>query len=91
AGDVTAEEIVQFYISYDKSQVDRPVKELKGFSKVKLKPGESKITTIKLPIKELAYFDPKDNSWHVEKGEYTLLAGPSSAPDSLLSARFEVH
>jgi len=55
-GDMVGDEIVQLYIGYKNSSVDRPVKELKGFGKVTLEPGEAKTISIKLDVNDLAKY-----------------------------------
>ncbi len=71
-------EIVQLYISDLKSSLPRPEKELKGFSKVKLAPGETKSVTFKITPEELKYFDDKKHEWVVEPGKFKAHVGSSS-------------
>jgi beta-glucosidase len=59
--------------------VDRPVKELKGFQKVSLKPGESKTVSIQLSSRDLQYWDEATHGWKIDHGSYEVLAGSSSA------------
>ncbi len=72
-------ETVQVYVRDLESSVDRPVKELKGFEKVFLKPGETQTVKISLPPSAFAYYDIKKKDWHVEQGEFNILAGTSAA------------
>lgn len=72
-------EVAQLYVSPNKPSVPRPVKELKGFAKVFLQPGESKRVTIPLDARSLAYFSPQKWSWIVDAGSYAIRVGPSSA------------
>ena len=71
--------VVQLYVADDKSSVSRPEKELKGFKKVVLAPGETKTVTLNLDMRALAYFDVVRKAWVAESGSFTLLAGFSSA------------
>lgn len=71
-------EIVQLYISDIKSSVPRPVKELKGFDKVSLKPGEEKEVTFTIDKTALSYFDADKHEWVAEKGEFEALIGASA-------------
>ncbi len=71
------QEIVQIYSSKNESKVERALKELKGFAKTMLNPGETKELTVSIPVEELAYYDV-DKGWIVELGEYTFHAGSSS-------------
>ena len=72
-------EVAQLYIGLDESQVIRPLKELKGFSKVELNPGESKVVHIPFDDKTFRYFNVKTDKWEVEKGNYSIFVGASSA------------
>ena len=72
-------ETVQLYISDLKSSVDRPVKELKGFSKVALQPGETKTVTFEIDEPALSFFDADKHAWVSEPGDFEALVGASSA------------
>lgn len=78
-GDMAAHEIVQLYIRDIKSRLPRPAKELQGFSKVFLQPGETK--TVQLPIDRhsVGYYDTSLQSWIAEEGIFNVLIGASSA------------
>ena len=71
-------EIVQLYIEDIESSVDRPVKELKGFSKVFLLPGESKEVKIILDNRAFSFWNPLTKDWFAEKGIFNILVGSSS-------------
>ncbi|MDR9459605.1 MAG: glycoside hydrolase family 3 C-terminal domain-containing protein, partial [Dehalococcoidia bacterium] len=90
SGDVTGEEVAQLYIGYGDSQVERPLKELKGFSKVHLTPGETKCVEFALAARDLAYYDEQHSIWIVEPITYTVYVGPSSRNEELLSATFHI-
>lgn len=77
-GKVDGKEVVQLYSSKSDSKITRADKELKGFQKVMVKAGASETVTIKVPVKELAYYDVKTKKWTVEPGNYTLKLGSSS-------------
>lgn len=77
-GEVKGKEVVQVYVSDLKSSVDRPVKELKGFSKVELLPGETKEVRIGIKGRDLAFFDPAKHEWVVEPGIFEAHVGSSS-------------
>ncbi|CEN51767.1 Beta-glucosidase BoGH3A (fragment) [Capnocytophaga canimorsus] len=72
-------EVVQLYIRDVKSSVMRPYKELKGFEKVYLKAGESKIVKFTIDKEALSFFDEKKHDWVAEKGEFEAIIGSSSA------------
>jgi beta-glucosidase len=74
-----AEEVAQVYVSRPASSIERPVKELKGFSRVALKRGASKTVTIPLRRADLCHWDEAAKAWMLEPGEMTVLVGGSSA------------
>ena len=78
-GKMDGAEVAQLYVSKLSSEVFRPAKELKGFTKVFLKAGESKTVTIPLDDKAFRYFNVKTNQFEVEGGEYQVLIGASVA------------
>ena len=88
-GKVAGTEIVQLYIRDDYSSATRPVKELKDFSRVTLKPGESRIVEFTVTPDKLAYFD-RDMNYGVEPGTFTVMAGGSSQDKDLKKAKIEV-
>lgn len=77
-GDRFGQEIVQLYIRDVESTVLRPEKELKGFAKIALEPGETKNITFRLDKRSFAYYNPERSDWHAETGEYHVLVGSSS-------------
>jgi len=77
-GDVAGKEIVQLYVRDVESNVIRPEKELKGFEKVELNPGEEKIVTFTLDKRTFAYYNTEIKDWYVESGEFEILIGKSS-------------
>lgn len=77
-GKRTGDEIVQVYVSVPKSSVERHVKELKGFARVNLLPGEKKEVTIRIPLEELKYYDENTRTWILEQTKYDFLIGSSS-------------
>lgn len=70
--------IVQAYVSQDKPVVERPPKELKGFQKVTLKPGQKREVSIKLPPAAFTHYDVDKHAWIAEPGDYTIAVGDSS-------------
>ena len=77
-GKVAGAEIAQAYLSQDKSSLPRPAKELKGFQKIFLNPGEQRTVTITLNQDAFQYFDDRSNEWVFEKGSYSVKVGSSS-------------
>lgn len=77
-GAMEAKEVVQLYVRDVKSTLLKPEKELKGFVKVSLKPGEEKTVEMELLPKAFASYDTQLQQWTVEPGQYELLAGTSS-------------
>jgi beta-glucosidase len=86
-GAVAGKEVAQLYVSDKQASVQRPVKELKGFAKVALLPGEEKTIGFELNERALAYYDPDQRAWVAEPGEFEVLIGPSSR-DIRLKAKF---
>lgn len=81
-------EVVQVYVGEDKPAVERPKRELKGFAKVFLRPGESKLVTVPLDARSFAYW--QDGGWAVGGGDYTVWVGASSR-DLPLSVHVKVQ
>lgn len=77
-GAIAGAEAVQLYVSADNPGIDRPVKELKGFDKVYLEPGESRTVVFTLDRSDLGYYDEASHSWKVEKGSYTAWVAAAS-------------
>ena len=77
-GDVAGAEVAQLYVSDVESTIFRPKKELKGFKKVFLQPGEEKEITLELDSRAFAYYNVAIKDWHVESGDFAILVGASS-------------
>ncbi|MBL0344277.1 glycoside hydrolase family 3 C-terminal domain-containing protein [Candidatus Villigracilis affinis] len=78
-GEFTGKEIVQVYVHDHKSGLVRPQKELKGFAKVELKPGETKSVSVKLDFRAFAYYHPEYKQWITEDGDFDILIAASAA------------
>lgn len=78
-GEVAGAEVVQLYIRDTEASVARPSKELKGFEKVYLQPGESRSFQFTLTRDDLSFFDAASHAWVAEPGEFHVLLGCSSA------------
>jgi len=76
-GEVAGAEVVQLYLHDKKASVERPIKELKGFDKVFLQPGETQQISIELSIRDLSFWDVNTNNWLAEPGEFEVLLGTS--------------
>jgi beta-glucosidase len=72
------EEVAQLYLQDLSPRIDRPARELKGFARVALKPGEKKTVTFGLTPRSAAYFDVASHQWKADAGDYEAQAGPSS-------------
>jgi beta-glucosidase len=72
-------EVAQVYVSDPHAHVPRPVKELKGFSRVYLNPGETRHLTVTLDSRAFSYYDDKNHRWTAEPGEFDVLVGRSAA------------
>lgn len=78
-GNRPGEEIVFLYVSYPETQTRRPVKELKGFMRVSLDPGQAKQVTIPLRISDLKYWNTQNGAWEVESGKVKIMVGGNPA------------
>jgi beta-glucosidase len=77
-GQRAGQEVVQIYVHDRQARLVRPYKELKGFAKVDLQPGETKTVTIPLNFRAFAYYDPAYGQWVTEDGEVDILIGASA-------------
>ena len=83
AGQREGDEVVQLYVRYPESKVDRPRKQLRGFARVSVPPGARKTVTLRLAASDLAYWDKPSHAWVVEPGRVEVMVGPSSADADL--------
>lgn len=72
-------EVPQVYVADNHSRVPRPAKELKGFAKVMLQPGEARTVTVPLDARAFSYYDVKAKKWRADAGTFGILVGSSSA------------
>ena len=89
AGNRAGAEIVQIYVRDEKASVLRPMKELKGFEKIDLHPGETKTVTVNLPPRAFQFWHPDRKEWLAEPGGFEILAA-ASATDIRLSQKIEM-
>ena len=87
SGDGT--EVAQVYVSDSHAPVPRPAKELKGFAKISLRPGETKPVTVLLDRRAFSYYDVAKHDWNAAPGEFGILVGSSSA-DIKLQGKFSL-
>lgn len=78
------DEVVQVYVGFENSPVDRPVKQLRGFQRVSVKAGEEKQVTITTPLEKLKWYDPVYRQWKLDHVEHTIYVGSSSAKEDLV-------
>ncbi len=79
SGTTAGDEVAQLYVAYPGSAVERPIRDLRGFRRVHLRPGETRTVTFPLTGRDLAYWDPESRGWRVEGGRVRLEVGASSA------------
>ena len=77
-GAMPADEVVQLYVSRPESQVEWPTKELKAFSRVSLKAGETRTVTLTIPLDDLRWWNEATNAWELEHGKLKLLLGAAA-------------
>ncbi len=87
---MAGEEIVQLYIRDKVSSVTRPVKELKGYQRLSLEPGETKTAMIRLTAESLAFYDIGMN-YVVEPGDFEIMTGSSSRDLDLKKVTFTIN
>ncbi|MBQ1912550.1 MAG: glycoside hydrolase family 3 C-terminal domain-containing protein [Bacteroidales bacterium] len=78
-GEVAGAEVLQLYVADPEASVARPAKELKGFEKVYLRPGESRPVQFTITRQDLSFFDADAHEWVAEEGDFEALLGTSSA------------
>ena len=88
-GKVAGDEVVQLYVHDVVASVKRPTKELRGFERITLKPGETKTVTITVPAEKLSFYDEKTHGFIVEPGMFDIMVG-SSSEDIRLQDKIEV-
>jgi beta-glucosidase len=76
-------EIAEVYVAEPQAKVPRPLKELKGFAKVNLRPGETRHVSVTLDQRAFQYYDVGRKQWVADAGEYDILVGPSSVETPL--------
>lgn len=88
-GSQAGKEVVQIYVANHASQTIMPVDELRDFVKVELQPGETKHLTVKLSRRAFAWYNPENETWEADNGQYEILVG-SSSRDIRLRQKFEL-
>ncbi len=78
SGPVAGAEVAQLYVSDPSAKASRPERELKGFEKVRLAPGETKHVTIGLDARAFSYWDESAHKWTIDPGKFVILVGDSS-------------
>ena len=71
-------DVAQIYVAEPHAKVPRPAKELKGFARIELKPGETKTSTVTLSGRSFSYYDAEAKQWRADPGEFQILVGRSS-------------
>jgi len=89
SGAAAGAEVVQLYIGYPDSRVRRPLRELKGFARIELEPGQTRSVAIEVSPRDLAYYDADTGGWVIERMRYEVFVGASSR-DIRLSGAFQI-
>jgi len=89
-GERPGEEVLELYVGYPESAVERPAKELKSFAKVFLEPKERRTVELELPVSSLSYYNETESAWETEAVSYDLWVGPSSDTGRCLKGEFRV-
>ena len=88
-GNRAGDEVVQLYVHDVNARVKRPIKELRGFERISLKPGEKKTAAFSLPAEKLSFWDTNKKAFIVEPGAFDLMVG-SSSEDIRAQGRLDV-
>ena len=89
-GSVAGAEVAQLYVSDPSAKVDRPERELKGFAKVRLAPGETQHVTLTLDARAFSYWDESAHKWIIDPGKFVIRVGDSSE-NTPLDADIDLH
>ena len=79
SGKVAGDEVVQIYVHDKEASMKRPIRQLRRFERISLKPGKKTKVSFTLPVSELSFYDIKSNEFIVEPGEFEIQVGSSSA------------
>ncbi|MRH43838.1 glycosyl hydrolase [Aquibacillus halophilus] len=83
-GEYTGTEVIQLYVGYSNSKIDRPVKVLRGFERVELKPAQKQLVKVTCPIEKIKWFNEATNKWELEEMDYDVYIGNSSDMKNLI-------
>ena len=89
-GERSGDEIVQLYVGFENSKIERPKKVLKGFSRISLDPNETKNVLLKINTSDLSWYNPESKIWELEEMIYTVHVGPSSKNEDLLKKEIAI-
>jgi beta-glucosidase len=89
-GSADGAEVAQLYVSDPSAHVDRPVRELKGFTKVHLAAGATQHVTLRLDARAFSYWDESTHKWAIDPGKFVIRVGDSSE-NTPLSAEIDLH
>lgn len=89
-GTLQGEEVVQLYVGFKNSHIDRPIKLLRAFDKIRLQAHEKKTVTMEVVAQDLAWYNSDTDQWEIESMEYELYIGSSSAEKDLLKGSFTI-
>jgi beta-glucosidase len=90
SGDLAGEEVVQLYIADKSSNDPRPIKDLRGFERINLNPGETAVVEFELTTRDIAYWDVEKHDYVPSMGRYEIMVGSSSADNDLKSVQLQV-
>lgn len=90
-GSRTGSEVIQLYVGFKNSKVDRPIKLLRNFHKLSLESGERQTVTLSVATEDLKWYNPETKQWELELMEYELYMGTSSKKEDLLVTTFTIR
>ena len=89
-GLIAGDQVVQLYIGAKQTNIDRPLKQLRGFTRLSLNPGEKKAALIKVPLDKLQWYDPVYRIWKLEETTYQVYLGFSESEDDLVMTEIDI-
>jgi beta-glucosidase len=90
-GKMAGDQVMQLYIGFDNSSIEREHKLLKGFQRLTLEPGETKRVTLTCPFEKVRWYNPESGEWELEHMEYQAYIGSSSDEDDLIKLSFKIE
>ena len=89
-GYLEGDQVIQLYIGFNNSEIEREHKLLKDFKRIRLVPGETRQITLSCPLEKIKWYNPEKKEWELEKMQYEVYVGSSSNEDDLIKLSFQL-